>query len=142
MIAIDTNLLVYAHRTDSPHHHRAAEILRNLAAQPTPFSVPWPCVSEFLAIATHPRIYRPPSPLPEALRAVSAIAKLKNVRFICETSNHLELLAGLVGAGIIGPKLHDARIAAICLGNGVTELLTADRDFSYFPELKTRNPLV
>jgi predicted nucleic acid-binding protein len=36
--------------------------------------------------------------------------------------------------------VHDARIAACCLSNGVTELLTLDRDFSRFPQLKTRNP--
>lgn len=45
-------------------------------------------------------------------------------------------------ARIAGPAVHDARIAAICLQHGVSELLSADRDFSRFPELKTRNPLV
>jgi uncharacterized protein len=43
---------------------------------------------------------------------------------------------------IRGGQIHDARIAAICLQHGVSELWTADRDFSRFPQLKTRNPLV
>lgn len=142
MIAIDTNVLVYAHRKDSPHHDKAHELLHKLVSSPAPFAIPWPCVSEFLAVTTHPRIYRPPSPTPDALQAISALVALENTHLICETSNHLELLTNLVGPGVIGPKLHDARIAAICLGHGITELLTADRDFSYFPKLKTRNPLV
>jgi len=47
----------------------------------------------------------------------------------------------LRSSSVRGPQVHDARIAAICLENGVRELWTADRDFSRFPELKTRNPL-
>jgi predicted nucleic acid-binding protein len=41
-----------------------------------------------------------------------------------------------------GAQVHDARIAALCLHHGVTELWTADRDFGRFPELRTRNPLI
>jgi hypothetical protein len=41
-----------------------------------------------------------------------------------------------------GSRIHDARIAAICLHHGVGELWSADRDFSAFPQLKVRNPLV
>jgi len=43
---------------------------------------------------------------------------------------------------VAGPRIHDARIAAVCLAHGVTELWTADRDFSRFPALRTRNPCV
>lgn len=43
---------------------------------------------------------------------------------------------------VSGPLVHDARVAAICIGHGVRELLTADRDFSRFSSLVTRNPLV
>ena len=39
-----------------------------------------------------------------------------------------------------GPVVHDARVAAICLAHGIEELLTRDRDFALFPELKTGNP--
>ena len=42
---------------------------------------------------------------------------------------------------LTGPAIHDARIAALCLRHGAHELLSADRDFSRFPELNTRNPL-
>jgi predicted nucleic acid-binding protein len=43
---------------------------------------------------------------------------------------------------VTGPLVQDARIAALCLQHGVRELWTADRDFSRFPALGVRNPLV
>ena len=52
-------------------------------------------------------------------------------------------LADLLADGkIVGPSVHDARIAALCLAHGVRELWTADRDFSRYPALRTINPLV
>ena len=56
---------------------------------------------------------------------------------------HRLTLSGLLKAsGIVGPSVHDARIAAICLGNGVREIWSADRNFNRFPSLTVRNPLV
>lgn len=142
MIAVDTNILVYAHREDSPHHARAREALRELASGGRRWAVPWPCVHEFLAIVTHPRVFVPPSGTTDAVAAMSDLFGLADVRALGETTRHLEILAGLLaGSRVAGPKVHDARIAAICLGHGVDELWTADRDFSFFPELRTRNPL-
>lgn len=43
---------------------------------------------------------------------------------------------------IAGPRVHDARVAALCLAHGVATLLSADRDFSRFPTLDVRNPMV
>ncbi|HSN72820.1 MAG TPA: hypothetical protein VLT59_14990, partial [Steroidobacteraceae bacterium] len=62
---------------------------------------------------------------------------------MAEGESHWDILKDLLAAGQTrGPAVHDARIAAICLSHGVTELWTADRDFSRFPALTTRNPLV
>jgi predicted nucleic acid-binding protein len=38
--------------------------------------------------------------------------------------------------------VHDARIAALCVQHGVRELYSADRDFSRFPQIAVRNPLI
>ncbi|GGK60908.1 type II toxin-antitoxin system VapC family toxin [Ornithinimicrobium pekingense] len=142
MIAVDTNLLVYAHRTDSPHHARASEILHGLATGPRPWAVPWPCLHEFLAVVTHPRIYRPPTAPALAVEAVQALVDVRTIQLLSETSDHLRILRGLiVTPGLVGPKVHDARIAAICLGHGVDALWSADRDFSWFPALRVVNPL-
>lgn len=62
---------------------------------------------------------------------------------LSESMDHWSILRSLVSsAQISGPMVHDARIAAICMRNGVTELLSADRDFGRFPGFKTRNPLI
>lgn len=66
-----------------------------------------------------------------------------NLVFLGKGADHLRRLSNLILASqITGPKVHDARIAAICLSHGVKPLWTADRDFSRFPALKTHNPLV
>ena len=70
MIAIDTNILVYAHREGSRFYHSADACLTQLAESGTEFAIPWPCLHEFLAIVTHPRIYDPPTPLQQALDQV------------------------------------------------------------------------
>ncbi|MDO5676932.1 MAG: PIN domain-containing protein [Propionibacteriaceae bacterium] len=142
MIAVDTNILVYAHREDAPQHRPAKEALLRLATGVAPFGIPWPSVSEFLAIVTHQRIYQPPSTTAQALAGVNALKALPNARFLGETQRHLDVLEMILSPGVTGAKMHDARIAAICLSHGVSELWTADRDFSYFPELRTRNPLI
>jgi uncharacterized protein len=58
VIAVDTNILVYAHRQDSPFHKAAFRRVAELAEGPATWAIPWPCVHEFLAIVTHPRILR------------------------------------------------------------------------------------
>lgn len=142
MIAVDTNILVYAHRTDSPHHERAHQALTQLGESGLAWAVTYPSIHEFVAIVTHPRIYEPPSPMSAALDAVDALEGSPTCTLIGEHLGYLALLRRLLThSGVVGPRVHDARIAAICLAEGVTELWTADRDFSYFPELRTRNPL-
>lgn len=143
MIAIDTNVLVYAHREDSPHHDRALDCLRRLATGPTRWAIPWPVVHEFLAITAHPRIYVPPTSTDDACRAVDDLVALPGATLIGEGSEHIAILSDLLRRSrATGPKVHDARIAAICLAHGVDELLSADRDFSHFPQLKVTNPLI
>lgn len=142
MIAVDTNILVYAHRADSPHHARASEVLGDLATGRGTWAIPWPCLHEFLAVVTHPRIYRPPTTSAVAVEAVETLLALPNLQLLSETSDHREILTGLLEVpGVVGPKVHDARIAAICLGHGVDSLWSADRDFSWFPALRVVNPL-
>ncbi len=72
MIAVDTNVLVYAHRRDSGFHEPAAEAVRQLAESPAQWAVPWPCLHEFYSIVTHPRIYDPPTNPAEAADQIAA----------------------------------------------------------------------
>lgn len=143
MIAVDSDLLVYAHRRDSPWHHEASRCLRELAEGRAAWSIPWPCVHEFLSIVTHPQIYQPPSTLQQALDQVECWFESPTVAMLAETEGYWQELRRLLDrARVAGPKIHDARIAALCRLHGVRALWTADRDFNRFTELVTQNPLV
>lgn len=143
MIAVDTNLLVYAHREDSPWHVPASKCLQGLAEASSPWVIPWPCLHEFFAIVTHPRIYTPPTPLETALDQISAWLESPSLVSVSELEGYWSELHRLILAGrIVGAQVHDAKIAALCQTHGVTELWSADRDFSRFSGLKIRNPLV
>jgi uncharacterized protein len=144
MIAVDTNVLVQAHRRDTPFHAVARETLAQLAAGPSPWAIPWPCVHEFLAIVTHPRVFRTPTPLADACDQIDAWCDAPTLRLLSEDQDaHWPTLVPLLTAGrIVGPRVHDARVAALCVAHGVSTLLSADRDFSRFPSLSVRNPLV
>ena len=143
MIAVDTNLLVYAHRRESRHHEAASSLLRGLAEGDDAWAIPWPCCYEFLSVVTNPRIWREKATSPEqSWRQLSAWTASPSVRLIGETEGFPEILEGFVRRPrVIGGVVHDARIAAICVAHGTEALLTRDRDFSLFPELKTRDPI-
>jgi predicted nucleic acid-binding protein len=79
----------------------------------------------------------------KALETVDELLESPTLAVLHETVGYWQLLRELVADGrAAGPRVHDARVAAVCLANGVTELWTADRDFGRFPELRVRNPLV
>ena len=142
MIATDTNILVYAHRSDSEWHEQARSSLALLAEGRVTWGLPWPCVHEFLAVVTHPRIYDPPTNLNAAITQVDVWLESPVTELLSETGDHWQLLPSLLRRGRVrGAMIHDARVAAVCLAHGVTEFWTADRDFSRFPALPTRNPL-
>ena len=143
MIAVDSNVLVYAHREDSPWHEAAYTHLLRLAEGRAPWAIPWPCIHEFLAIVTHVRIYVPPTPLETAIDQVEAWMESPSLVLLSESESYWKQLRDLLQtARVSGPQIHDARVAALCLQHGVTELWTADRDFGRFPGLTVRNPLV
>ncbi len=143
MIAIDTNILVYAHRRESPHHGPAVQALQGLVESRRQWAVPWPCLHEFLAVVSHPKVYIEPTPAVEALAALRELLTSGGGSLIGESDRYVDRFEQIVGSsGVRGPKIHDARIAALCLDHGVEELWSADRDFTYFPALRTRNPLI
>ena len=142
MIAVDTNILVYAHRGDSPWHERADRVVAELAEGSASWGIPWPCVYEFFAIVTHPRIYNPPTPAVDALIQIDHWLESPTLVLLHEGDAFWTPLRALLDqAGVQGGAVHDARIAALCLRHGVRTLYSADRDFSRFPELSTDNPL-
>jgi hypothetical protein len=142
LIAIDTNLLVYAHRRDSRWHVPAVQLIESLANGRDAWAIPWPCIHEFYAIATHPRLYARPSTPAQALDQWHAWRDSPSLMLLAEDEAYWPALESIIDRSrVVGPAIHDARIAALCLRHGVHELLTADRDLSRFAGLVTRNPL-
>jgi len=143
VIAVDTNILVYAHREDSPFHEAAFRHVAELADGLASWAIPWPCLHEFLAVATHPRIYTPPTPLTRALDQVEAWLRSPTLVLLAESVAHWPTLRAVLANGrISGAQVHDARVAALCRQHGVRELWSADRDFSRFSGLVVVNPQV
>lgn len=143
MIAVDTNILVYATRTDSIWQASAAATIRALAQGDEWWAIPWPCVSEFFCVVTHPKIHKPPTPAPIAVAQIEAWLESPRLKLLGEIGAAWETLRDtLASSRVVGPMVYDARIAALCAQHGVDELLTADRDFSRFPGLRVRNPLI
>ena len=145
MIALDTNLLVYAHREDSKWFLKADKIITNLAESDQPWFIPWPCIHEFLAIVTHKKIYNPPTPIQDALIQIDYWLESPRLRLLGEgTPEHYWPYARdiLNSGGIVGPMVHDARIAALCIQHGISNLYTTDRHFNRMKGLQTFNPLL
>ena len=143
MIAIDTQLLVYAHRAESPWHAPARDRIAELANSGTRWAIVMHCLVEFHAVVTRPGLYKPASTIVEALAQVDIWLDAPSVSVLGEDGQTWAVARALIAAGSIsGPRVYDARIAAVCLQHGVTELWTHDRDLSRFPALRTRNPLI
>jgi uncharacterized protein len=141
VIAVDSNILVYAHKKDAPFHTEAKAALSSLVRSADTWVIPWPCVHEFFAVVTNPRVFSPASTPTEAIAQLEAWTSAPNVQLLAESRDHLARLTSLVLPRLIGQAVHDAKIAAICLDHGVRTLLTMDRDFSRFPALTTRSLL-
>ena len=111
MIAVDTNILVYAHREDSPWQDSAYASVVELAEGSSLWAIPWPCVHEFLAIVTHPRIYSPPTSLAAAIDQIEAWLESPRLILLKETEGCWPQCRNIIETGrIVGGQIHDARI--------------------------------
>ena len=136
MIAVDTNVLVAAHRSDAAKHQRALAWIRFLAEGLEPWAIPVFCLAEFARVVTHRRVFNPPSTLAQAIDAIDALLESPSVRILTPSAGHWSLLKASVVAGeATGNLVFDAQIAALCREHGVERLLSEDRDFHRFPQL-------
>lgn len=142
MIALDTNLLVYARRAEAPGHTEAQRLLESLAQGPRPWALAWPCIYEFLRVVTHPRVFDPPTDLETAVEDLESLLASPSLVLLGEGPSHLASMRhALFSARATGNLVHDAHIAALLMEHGVRELWTADRDFARFTGLKVVHPL-
>ena len=143
MIALDTNILVHARREEAQHHASAVRLLSDLAEGDEPWSLPWPCVYEFLRVVTHPRVFSPPTDLEAALEDLSVLFEAPSLTLLGEGPNHRVLLHDVLSmARTTGNLVHDGHIAVLLREHAVREFWTTDRDFARFSGIRTRNPFL
>ncbi|HEV8054964.1 MAG TPA: TA system VapC family ribonuclease toxin [Nocardioidaceae bacterium] len=139
MIAVDTNVIVYAHREEMPQHVEAARLLRNLAEGDEPWALPVFVLGEFVRVVTHPRLFSPPSTSDQAVGALEALLGSPTVRLLEPRARFWPLLRDKVqDARATGNLVLDAEIVAVCRERGVSTLLSNDLDFRRFPSLQLR----
>jgi toxin-antitoxin system PIN domain toxin len=141
VVAVDTNILVHAHRRGTVHHEQSLALLAGLGEGPMPYALFWPSLYEFVRVVTHHRVFDPPSTPAEALEAIRDLIAPPVVRVLSETARHPVLLDRVLRESrVTGNLVHDAHLVALALEHGVHELLTLDGDFARFPQIASRNP--
>jgi uncharacterized protein len=137
----DLNILIYAHRAESPEHERYAEWLRALVEGDEPYALSELGCSGFIRIVTNPKIWEEPTSLDDALRFVDELRGRQNARSLTHGPGSWDTFARLcVAARARGKLVADAYHAALALEHGC-EFVTADADFSRFAGLRWRHPL-
>lgn len=140
MIAVDTNILIYAHRAEFPEHAAARRLLAGMAEGSELWALPVFCLGEFLRVVTHPAILKPPSDMPAARRSLEALLDSPSVRVLSPGDRFPQLLLQTVAdAKATGNLVFDAQIVAVCRENGVETIWSNDRDLLRFPTAKARS---
>lgn len=141
MLAPDVNVLVYAHRVESPDHGGYAEWLTKVATGAEPFGLSDLVCSGFVRIVTNPRIWRPATEPTVALSFVDRLRRRRGCRLLAPGSGTWTVFARLVEGATARSKLvADAYLAALAIEHGCT-LATCDGDFARFGDLRWVHPL-
>ncbi len=136
MIAVDTNILIYAHRTESEWHEAAASRLVALGEGVERWALPVFCVMEFMRVVTHRRVFNPPSTVAQATEFIEAVTASPSCEVVQPGAEFLRwLLATAREADSHGNLMFDAQIAAVCREHGIDGILTNDSDFARFDAL-------
>lgn len=140
MLLCDVNVLVYAHRADTPNHDAYRSWLEKVLNGKAAYGVSDIVLSGFLRVATHPRVFDPPSRLEDALAFADQIRRQPNAVLLDPGERHWSIFMALCeSAGVKGNLIPDAFLAALAIETG-SEWITTDRDFSRFPGLNWRHP--
>jgi toxin-antitoxin system PIN domain toxin len=135
MLMPDVNVLVYAHRTESPAHQRYAEWLTGVATGLEPFALSEPVLQGFVRVVTNPRIFIPPSTIAQAFEFLDALTALPGCVMVRPGGNHWKIFRRLCEAGNLKGKIvADAAHAALAVESGC-EWVSADTDFARFTPL-------
>jgi len=141
VILTDVNLLLCAHREELEHHRQCREWLEGLLGSREPFGMANVVLSGFIRIATHHRVFSPPSTMDQALRFARQVRDRSNCVFLNPGSRHWDLFLQFCAfPGVKGGLVTDAYLAALAIEHGC-EFATLDGDFARFaPPLRIHRP--
>jgi toxin-antitoxin system PIN domain toxin len=141
MLIPDVNVLIYAHRAESPEHERYAEWLTSLATGEEPFALSELACSAFIRIVTNPKVWKTATSPELAFRFIEQLRKRANARTLCHGPESWKIFSRLcLESKARGKLVADAYHAALAIEHGC-EFVTADADFSRFSGLRCRHPL-
>ena len=143
MLAVDTNVLVYAADADSQFHSPCRDWLERQRSRPDAWYTTWAILYEFLRVTPHPRVMRRPWSLAVAWEFVTALLASPGLAVLVPTLRHADVAAELISEmpHLAGNLLHDAHTAILMREHGVTRICTRDSDFHRFPFLEVIDPL-
>lgn len=142
MIVIDTNLLIYAHRSRTHEHKGTLAALEAAANDQKGFGITLASVVEFCAVVTHSRTVPRPSTPMEAKQFLTDLEVSAELRILTPQDGFAARLTQLaVDLRIKGMRIYDLQIALTALENGGTEIWTHDQDFVSIPGLRVIDPL-
>lgn len=142
MIAVDTNLLVYAHRRATAEHRAAQRALERAAAGETGWGIALPSLGEFWSIVTHPGAAGRPSTSTQATDFIQALMRDGGAQVWHPGTGFGERLLQLAtDLEVSGVRIFDLQIALISFENGARQIWTHDRNFISVPGLRRVDPL-
>lgn len=141
MRCVDVNVLVYAHRPETPDHERYRAWLEEARRDDEPLALSGLVLSGFMRVVTHHRIFREPTPPAKAVEFVRALQSSPNSVSVSPGERHWSIFLDLCGEiDARGNDIPDAYLAAIAVENGAT-WYSADRGFARFHGLRWSHPL-
>lgn len=141
MIAIDTNLLVYAHRSATAEHRKARRAIEHASRDRAGWGISFASVSEFWAVVTHPAAGGRPSTAAEATAFVTALVDAGAALWLPGPGFAERLMQMADALAVSGPRIFDLQIALSAFDNGARELWTHDASFASVPGLRVVDPL-
>ena len=141
MIAIDTNLLVYAHRERTPQHKAARRAIERASAGSRGWGMAAAVLPEFWSVVTHAASEGRPSAPSQAAAFVRALTDAGAVIWLPGPGLGERLLQAASDLAVSGPRIFDLQIALMAFEGGATELWTHDAALITVPGLRVSDPL-
>jgi predicted nucleic acid-binding protein len=143
MIALDTNLLIYAHREGTPEHARALAAIAAALTDPRGWGICLPTIAEFWSIVTHPKMPGGASPARTVTRFFHYLMTEGGGSIWVPGPGFGERLTRWAESlKVRGKRIFDLQIAVIAFEHGVQEIWTHDQNFVSVPSVKIRDPLL